>query len=121
MKEELINPRKVKIPFRLLNYEKNLNTLDKLGYYLSYRFDLKENELLNVSKIWINKETSDKLDNISLEWIQKYFKCGKKRARKELGLYNLAIGPAVDVFNQFKLEDDYIYVEEDFIEIKDNK
>ena len=44
----------------------------------------------------------------------------KARAEREIGMYKLAVGPAMDFNDSFQLDTDYIYVEEDFAFIEEN-
>lgn len=111
MKTELKNPKKFKIPFETIKGDKEYCPMGKLGYILKAYLDIEG--LIDVSKIWVNKNTENKLNDIILEYLTKVKKLNKTRAKQSLGWYNLSIGPAVDIDNMFNLDDDYMYIEED--------
>lgn len=114
---ELKNPIKIKIPFKLLEC-KNTNPLYQLGYYLQATLDT--NLLINVTKIWINQQTDRKIDNLLINFIMKSQKISNKLARQHLGIVKLMQGPSIDLYNDLNLEDDYIYIEEDYDKSKQN-
>jgi hypothetical protein len=113
---------KHKIPWNLVlsTSKKDLCPMTKIGYYLKAVTDVDDSEILkqiDVTKIWISKETEEKLDKAIFEYL--YLQCkNKKEAQSNLGWYKLNVGPAVDIISDFNLETDYIYLTENYIKEK---
>lgn len=112
MKDELLNPVRLKLPFELLKGDKEDDPLNKLGYFLQAALDTTGK--INISKVWMNKSTDEILDKLIVEYFRKIRKMANDDAHKQLNMYKLAFGPAVDYLDTFLLEDGYIYIEEDF-------
>lgn len=112
---------KFKIPYELLKtYSKNdLNPMSKIGYCLKSFLNLEGDEKIDVSKLWVNVNTDNTLENYFINYLQKQGK-GKKESKSNIGWYKLQLFPACDLNNIKNLEDNYIYVMPDF-KIKDKK
>ena len=112
---------KHKIPWNLVfsTAKKDLCPMTKIGYYLKAVTDTDASEILkqiDITEIWISKETEEILDKAIFEYL--YLQCkNKKEAQNNLGWYKLNIGPAVDVDvdNEYNLETNYIYLTENYI------
>ena len=109
-----------KIPWELIKTvsKNDLDPMSKLSYVLSSGLDLKENEMIDVSKIIVNNVTYFKLEEYVMKYLTK--KTGSKTlGKKALVWYTLDVAPSQDLSNTLNLEDDYIYVKEDFIKIRE--
>ena len=113
---------KYKIPWNLIlsTSKKDLCPMTKIGYYLKAVTDTDDSEVLkqiDVTEIWISKETEEKLDKAIFNYL--YLQCkNKKEAKNNLSWYKLNVGPAVDITSDFNLEQDYIYLTENYIKEK---
>ena len=113
---------KHKIPWNLIlsTSKKDFCPMTKIGYYLKAATDTIDSEILkqiDVTKIWISKETGEILDKAIFEYL--YLQCkNKKEAQNNLGWYKFGVGPSVDVDNEYNLETDYIYLTENYIKEK---
>lgn len=111
--------KKFMIPWNLIypTSKKDLCPMTKLGYYIKAVTETADSDIIkrvDVSKLWISRETEEILDKAILEYL--YLQCkNKKESQKELGWYKLSYGPAVDLNKDLNLELNYIYVEENFI------
>ena len=111
--------KKFKIPWDLIypTSKKDLCPLNKIGYYLKAVTEVNDSDTIkrvDVTKIWISKETEEILDKAIFEYLYLQSK-SKKQAQKDLGWYKFNYGPAVDITGDFNFEMNYIYVEENFI------
>ena len=111
--------RKFMIPWNLIypTSKKDLCPMTKLGYYIKAVTETVDSDIIkrvDVTKLWISKETEEILDKAILEYLYLQTK-NKKESQKDLGWYKLNIGPAVDITGDKNLELNYIYVEENFI------
>lgn len=100
--------KKIKIPYELLetNSKKDHCPMSKIAYIL--KAFLETDEQINVTRIWINKETENNLKNYFLKWLEKQNRT-KSQAKSQLGWYILQVGPAVDIKDEKALETDYLY------------
>lgn len=107
------------IPWNLIypTSKKDLCPMTKIAYYIKAVTETADSDIIkrvDVTKLWISKETEEILDKSILEYLYLQTK-NKKEAQKELGWYKLNFGPAVDLNGDLNLELNYIYVQENFI------
>lgn len=107
MKKELKVPTKIKVDFSIF---KDKNFLEDFGEHL--KETLGAVNQIDVSKIWVNPITYDKFQEKILKQLS--LKEGKQKAKRVVGWVCLQYAPACDYENRFGLEDDFIYVEQDF-------
>lgn len=111
--------QKFMIPWNLIytTSKKDLCPMTKLGYYVKAVTETGDSDIIkrvDVTKLWISKETEEILDKAILEYLYLQTK-SKKQSQKDLGWYKLNFSPAVDFNGDLNLELNYIYVEENFI------
>jgi len=115
MKRKLNNPTRYKLKWELLIGDKINSPLDKLGFYLKSVIDNDNDYTIDVSKIWVSSKSYEKLTELIIEYFKNIHKLNSNSAKRETSMYNLMYAPAMDYNSTFNLDDDYIYVEEDYI------
>lgn len=113
---------KVKIPWDLITskYKKETSPLNKLGQYLKAALNMDDDEQIDVTKIYVNKQTEDKLDELMLNYLKKTY--SSTGAKKALSYGKLFSYPACDYDNTYNLMDGYVYVKDKYnIKINENK
>lgn len=77
------------------------------------RAKLLSNKRVDVTKVWINKNTEDKLKEDLRRYLSKEYKYSKKVLEKSINWILLDIGFATDTENKKNLKDDYLYIMKD--------
>ncbi len=99
----------IKIPNKAYNKNEMIFvTLCKL-----IKAKLLSNKKVDVTKVWINKNTEDKLKEDLKRYLSKEHKYSKKVLESNINWILLDIGFATDILNKKNLEDDYMYIMKD--------
>lgn len=77
------------------------------------RDKLPSNKRVDVTKVWINKNTEDKLKEDLKRYLSKEHKYSKSVLEKSVNWILLDIGFATDIQNKKNLKDDYMYIMKD--------